>query len=401
MLEMIRAGAGHINAWQAYACELAIWAWERLVNRIDVWGGYNAIANRDKIIQRPDGTMTKLGATTTRPAVAKRGRVLLRLSTLEQHFRATRPEHVIGLHTTSPASTSKWASIELDVHGDQGNKPEDTLRAALAWFGRLRGIGFDPLLWDSNGKGGYHLDILLREPIPTPKFFSFLHWLASDYETLGLSARPEVFPKQLRIAPCKFGNWLRVIGRHHTRDHWAKVWDGAAWLEGSAAVQFVLSLHGDNPALIPASAPFARRDWPAVPSPAAPLGTRSDRPAVAAAPSPLVPRNDDQLSRRIASYLARLPNLSEGQGRDNVAFRFAAWLVHDLQLDDVQALPWLNLWDAANHPPKGAARLEEIVRNARKYGRHTYGSGLSPAGDPVRRRRRGHHLNQIRFRVEV
>jgi hypothetical protein len=39
--------------------------------------------------------------------------------------------------------------------------------------------------------------------------------------------------------------------------------------------------------------------------------------------------------------MARLPNLGEGQGRDDVAYRFGCWLVRDLALSDSEALTWL------------------------------------------------------------
>jgi hypothetical protein len=80
----------------------------------------------------------------------------------------------------------------------------------------------------------------------------------------------------------------------------------------------------------------------------------------------------------IRRYLSTLPHLDEGQGRDNVAFNFAAWLVRDKQLPDAEALDWLEQWDAGNRPPKGRERLQEIIANAHAYGRRAYGSGNAP-----------------------
>jgi hypothetical protein len=74
--------------------------------------------------------------------------------------------------------------------------------------------------------------------------------------------------------------------------------------------------------------------------------------------------------------MRRLPHLALGQGRDDVAFSFAAFLVRDLALPDHVALPWLSAWDSGNAPPKGADRLREIIRNARSYGQKSLGSGL-------------------------
>ena len=74
-----------------------------------------------------------------------------------------------------------------------------------------------------------------------------------DYAARGLAQAPEVFPKQPDVnAQRRYGNWARLPGRHHTRDHWTKVWDGTRWLEDQAAVDAILSVTGDLPDLIPA-----------------------------------------------------------------------------------------------------------------------------------------------------
>src|SRR5262249_36473977 len=80
------------------------------------------------------------------------------------------------------------------------------------------------------------------------------------------------------------------------------------------------------------------------------------------------------------AYLTKLPNLGEGQGRDDVAYNFACFLVRDLCLDDVKALRWLRGWDRGNTPPKGDERLAEIIASAHAYGQRAYGSGLGGLG---------------------
>jgi hypothetical protein len=75
--------------------------------------------------------------------------------------------------------------------------------------------------------------------------------------------------------------------------------------------------------------------------------------------------------------MAKLPNKGEGQGRDDTAYIFAAWLVRNMGLSDDEALVWLSEWDAGNLPPKGTERLKEIIQNAHSYGRHEYGSANS------------------------
>jgi hypothetical protein len=92
--------------------------------------------------------------------------------------------------------------------------------------------------------------VLFDKAVPTPIVHSFLVDLVADADLLGVSD-VEIFPKQPRIEPDGFGNWARVLGRHHTRDLWSKVWDGGHWLAGEAAVRHILNVAGDSAALIP------------------------------------------------------------------------------------------------------------------------------------------------------
>jgi hypothetical protein len=87
--------------------------------------------------------------------------------------------------------------------------------------------------------------------VATPRLYAWLQRLTDDYRALGLTARPETFPKQERIPPGKFGNWLRLPGRHHTRDHWSRVWKGREWLAGAEAVEELLGYFGDPLDLVP------------------------------------------------------------------------------------------------------------------------------------------------------
>jgi hypothetical protein len=370
-------------AWIARAGELAEWAWSQ-VNRADVWGGYNPLAERGREYTDRDGNKNKLGKVTTRPLPSARGKVYLTRAHLARHFAATAPEYVVGLHTTSPENLSRWGACEVDQHGDGGNTPEANLAAALAWHAELARRGFRPLLTDSNGAGGYHLRLLLADPVPTPNVFAFLKDLTADYARHALTAPPETFPKQRIIPAGRYGNWLRLPGRHHTREHWSTVWDGSRWLSGADAVAYLVTFTGDPPALVP----------PEPPPPPRPA-TRS---------RPQLSRHGDNLSTRIARYMARLPNLGEGQGRDDVAFLFAAFLLRDLDVSEGIALQWLELWDSRNHPPKGRARLLEIMKNSRTYGQRAVGCGREPGptpGQPVilPGGRRGHSI--IRCEAEV
>jgi hypothetical protein len=138
-------------------------------------------------------------------------------------------------------------------------------------------------------------------------------------------------------------------------------------LAGAEAVECILSFAGDDPAIIPAE--VTAPDLPAVPP------TRR---------MPVRRPDGDLLARRIRAFAARVPNLSEGQGRDDKAFHFACFLVRDLNLADADALPWLEEWDANNRPPKGRERLSELLKNAREYGQRPYGCGLDQPSRVIR-----------------
>jgi hypothetical protein len=319
------------TAWAARADELAAWAW-RLVNRTDVWGAYSAPDRRGVEYTRADGTKAKVPTSYTAPPVAKRGRVVLTQRVLARHFRGAAHEHVIGLHTTSPGNTSLWGAAEIDWHGEGSADPAANFAAARAWYDEAREVGLSALLTDSNGKGGFHVRILFDRPAPTHEVYVFLRWLVRDHARHGLAKPPEVFPKQAAVDDHNpFGNWLRLPGRHHTREHWARVWDGGGWLEGEAAVDRLLATRGGDPDLL--------------------------------------------LSPRVASYARKLPQLGEGQGRHHVAYTFACFLVRDLHLNDALALRWLERWDAGNGPPLGRDELLKQVACAHQYGKHAYGNG--------------------------
>ena len=379
-------------AWDARAQALAGWAWDRLAVRTDVWGGYRPLAERGREYTAGDGTRKRLGTPTTHPRQSDRGKVLLTRDVLVRHFRGALPEHVVGLHSTSADNRCRWGALDLDCHGETSTAADVNLAAALHWYDVLAGLSFRPLLTDSNGAGGYHLRVLFAELVPAPRVYGLLRWLIRDHAALGFPKAPETYPKQASIPPGRFGNWLRLPGRHHTRNHWSTVYDGRGeWLAGAEAVDLLLSLAGDPATLIPAET--------TAPTQAVPVRTLAPRRQAAGSSAGRGHRAGN-LSARIAAYLARLPNLGEGQGRTDVAYQFAAWLVRDLDLSDNVALDWLDRWDAANSPPLGRARLAEIAADARRYGRNAVGCGLDaaearPAARPLARSRRlrpGHKI---------
>ena len=149
--------------WIARAEELAQWTYEHMVNRTDVWGSYLAMEKR----------RSREMSFYTAPFPAARGKQFLTKGMIAKHF-AGLAGHLISLHSTSADKTSRWLAIDIDRHdGDEAVNPECNLAAAMAWHDRLAGMGFDPLLFDSNGNGGYHLIIIFSEPVPTADVYAF------------------------------------------------------------------------------------------------------------------------------------------------------------------------------------------------------------------------------------
>jgi hypothetical protein len=340
------------SAWWERAAELADWTLARLAHRTDAWGGY-----------WPNGQVTRYG--------------LLNRTLLIRHYHAQDASDIIGLHTADANNRGRWGALDIDQHGDDLARAEANWLATLHWYGELVLQGFQPFLTASNGKGGYHLRILLAEDIDAAQIYHFLRQLTADHRTIGLDKPPEQFPKQADVRRCekRLGNWLRLPGRHHKRDFWSSVWSGSEWLAENDAIDFLLSLTGDDPALIPELPPSS----PPAPRTYHVTSTRRTYRISSAG---------HNLATRIAAYLRRLPNLGEGQGRDDVAFGFACFLVRDLALADSIALEWLEVWDRSNCPPKGRKRLTEILKSAHAYGQRSIGCGLSP--EQPNYDRRGH-----------
>jgi hypothetical protein len=340
------------SAWQGRHTELASWAYRHLVVRHDVWGGYYL---------RTSGDLPEV-RTWTKPMEDNRGRVLLTEKIIDRHFRLADVDSIIGLHSTSADNHSLVGTLDVDQHGPGSSTAEVNQAAALSWYVALRGLGFHPLLWSSNGKGGYHLDLILAERIPTHRLYQFMRALSQDHVHHGLGHAPEHFPKQPQIPPGGCGNWSRLVGKHYRHAHWAEVWDGSVWLSGHAAVDHILSLSGDDPNLVPdVPPPPPRRPVRPVWTPAREEGKPVGR--------------FKSLADRVAAYMARMPHRGEGQGRDDLAYKAACYLVRDMKLSDDVALQWLQRWDAGNTPPKGEQALRKCIASAHNYGGALYGSG--------------------------
>jgi putative DNA primase/helicase len=216
--------------WRDRSGELAEWAMTRLVNRIDVWGRYLAPNHRH------EGNHA-----ITAPFRDERGKVFLDLESLGKHFRTRKVSGVLGVHSTSVDLTSRWLAIDIDLHEPEelSITPQGNFVAAQGWTRALTEMGFDPLLLDSNGRGGFHLLVLFEEPLSTESVHAFGTKLVADFLKRGLDAAPEIFPGAPRWD--HYGDWLRLPGRHHTHDHYTRVWNDEPWtdepwLEGHDAI---------------------------------------------------------------------------------------------------------------------------------------------------------------------
>lgn len=223
------------DEWSERAPELAEWVMTHLVNRTDVWGRY---------VRRKTDEATQV---VTVPFRDERGKVFLDTDSLRKHFRTRQPSGQLGLHSASSDLTSRWLGIDVDLHDrdeEWGVTPEGNLAAVRGWHQSLIESGLDPLLMDSNGVGGFHLLVVFAEPMSTKSVHAFGANLVADFERRGLDHKPEVFPDKPTWD--HYGDWLRLLGRHHTRPHYTRVWNDephaeSPWLEGHDAVNRIVA----------------------------------------------------------------------------------------------------------------------------------------------------------------
>jgi hypothetical protein len=238
--------------WQARSRELGEWAMQRLVNRRDVWGQYALLAPHEA---REAGRSYK--AMTLPVPSMREGEDMVTLDKLTRHF-ASRRHHrpqLIGLHASSAEGTSRWLAIDIDNHDLEAVGAEERARrnlvGALQWWRQFQQLGYEPMLFDSSGAGGYHLWVLFAEPAPTADVYGLVKRIAETWEPNHLEEEPEIFPKKPK--PGSLGSWFRLPGMHHTRPHYSRLWSGDEWLsdpwlDGHAAIDAMLqNLPGPPP----------------------------------------------------------------------------------------------------------------------------------------------------------
>ncbi len=238
--------------WRHYSGELAKWAMKRIVNRRDVWSQYTIKDGRISVVMLPIAERRAAGTD------------MVTLKKLQRHFAGESPGHLIGLHSISDHATCKWFAIDIDLHDENVLNADEVaaanFAAAIAWASRLRAQGMDPIVFDSNGVGGFHIWVLLDREYPLARTYDFADDLRSDYKELGLPRKPEIFPPKRAVGPGDLPYTLRLAGRHHTRPHYSRVWNfdplgENEWLEGGEAIEAMI-------ATIPSKLPRAKKKDP-------------------------------------------------------------------------------------------------------------------------------------------
>lgn len=333
------------SQWATAAEELADWVQRHLVNRTDVYGAYLPLSRREsgrsnnytapaKDVHRLDGALSE--------------------ETILRHFWGADHGDLIGLHAIGQDNLCRWFVVDIDKHGDEDSTTlEINLAAAIGWYDKLKTMGFHPLLLDSNGAGGFHLLQVFSEPVPSDRVFNFGHNLVLDYASRGLRQPPEVFPKQPNVNPSRrYGSWWRLMGMHHTRRHWTKVWDGTKWLEGRPAIDAILAVVGDPPGLIPAELNVATET-------AAAATTRQVRVS-----QPGRTPHDSE------HWLEVLEGSGAG-GRHSAILQLAGYLLGK-RVDPLVVEELCVIWnEARNQPPREDEHVRQTVRDLAERGRAT------------------------------
>ena len=149
----------------------------------------------------------------------------------------------MGIHSTSPENTCRYLAVDIDQHGDDSDLAVSNFNDAIEILNRAAEIGIYGILEDSNGCGGFHVWFVFNEPVPTKIAYGFGQWLIGD-------KKHEAFPKQAELSEGKFGNWLRLPGRHHSRSHDSIFWGDGSWLNDTESVELWLNAPLNDPACL-------------------------------------------------------------------------------------------------------------------------------------------------------
>jgi TOTE conflict system, Archaeo-Eukaryotic Primase domain len=247
--------AAEAEGWRAHEPALAGWARRQMINIWYAHGHYKPLDRR--IVNPKTGRLD--GAFTSKDPLD-----------LARHFRGEDVGHLIGLHTLGTdedgiGCVCRWVALDFDNHRLTPEAPDlagPNLAMALACRDKAAALGLTTLLLDSDGRGGLHLVLPFERPAPATTARRLVKWLAADFATHGLPGSPDLFPSNDRPGRGGLGSWLRLPGRHHTLDHWTRVWDdGRGWLAGPDAAAAILAT---VPAIVDLAAVLPKEAPPAV-----------------------------------------------------------------------------------------------------------------------------------------
>jgi hypothetical protein len=135
---------------------------------------------------------------------------------LIDHYAATTPGQVRGMHVADATEMGLFAVLDVDNHGDLPELVEINRVFALAAFEEARAAGLAALLFDGNGRGSYHVWILLGGPTSMRDSWRLCRWLSRAWAAAGLPKAPDLFPHRPQHNGAKrMGLWVRLPGRHH------------------------------------------------------------------------------------------------------------------------------------------------------------------------------------------
>lgn len=131
----------------------------------------------------------------------------------------------IGTYSPDTDGCTRWASIDIDGAG-HSNPVADPAHVAFQIKSTCKNMGIPAYMEKSGGGNGWHIWIFFSNPIPAVKVRQFAILLAPTDALLangGLadaakSAGIEIFPKQDRIAPDGFGNFVWLPRWHGGKD---------------------------------------------------------------------------------------------------------------------------------------------------------------------------------------
>lgn len=195
------------RSWAGLARELAAHTLAVLVNRTDAFGAHGGA-----------------GWTT-------RKRWGLDEAVLRCHFAG---ETVVGLHVVGADMTCRWIAFDIDAKQEtacvEASEQSERIRQVLT------GHQIPFIDEDSNGGGGRHLWVAFDRPTPLVEARGFAYEIAKLARFEG-----EVFPKGEPTSQTPYGGgFLRLPGRHPTRDHWSRLRSGDDWVDGCEAARLWL-----------------------------------------------------------------------------------------------------------------------------------------------------------------